>query len=172
MPMLKGSRKPNRIPLDTRFWAKVNKDGPIPVHAPELGPCWLWTSSRNNKGYGEIHTGSLSQNMLAHRAAWLLETGAMPTLNVLHRCDGGPIGCVRFSHLFQGTKADNTRDMMEKGRGMIGSRQPTAKLTEAAVTAIRAAYAGGARQREIAAQYGVSQPIISEIVTRRKWKHV
>jgi hypothetical protein len=25
-----------------RFWAKVNKDGPIPEHCSELGKCWVW----------------------------------------------------------------------------------------------------------------------------------
>ena len=27
--------------LAERFWAKVNKDGPVPEHRPDLGPCWI-----------------------------------------------------------------------------------------------------------------------------------
>src|SRR5687767_3489091 len=36
-----------------RFWAKVNKNGPIPEHRPDLGPCWLWTAALT-KGYGQF----------------------------------------------------------------------------------------------------------------------
>lgn len=32
-------------PVTLRFWEKVNKDGPIPEHQPELGPCWEWTGA-------------------------------------------------------------------------------------------------------------------------------
>jgi hypothetical protein len=32
---------PKPRPLGERFWVKVNKDGPVPVHCPELGPCWV-----------------------------------------------------------------------------------------------------------------------------------
>lgn len=41
---------PRNPPLEERFWAKVNKDGPIPEHRPELGPCWVWTGSLS-RGY-------------------------------------------------------------------------------------------------------------------------
>jgi hypothetical protein len=38
-----------------RFWAKVNKDGPIPAHRPDLGPCWIWTASLHKRsGYGQF----------------------------------------------------------------------------------------------------------------------
>lgn len=37
-----------------RFWSKVDKDGPIPAHKPELGQCWVWTASKNNAGYGRF----------------------------------------------------------------------------------------------------------------------
>ena len=40
-----------------RFWAKVNKDGPIPAHHPELGPCWIWTAATDPKGYGRFGIG-------------------------------------------------------------------------------------------------------------------
>lgn len=32
------------VPAEDRFWAKVNKDGPISEYAPELGHCWIWKS--------------------------------------------------------------------------------------------------------------------------------
>lgn len=37
--------------LPARFWAKIDKNGPIPQDRPELGPCWLWTGALID-GYG------------------------------------------------------------------------------------------------------------------------
>ena len=37
-----------------RFWKKVDKNGPIPEHRPELGPCWLWTGTVASHGYGNV----------------------------------------------------------------------------------------------------------------------
>lgn len=41
-------------PLRTRFEAMLDKDGPIPAHRPELGPCHQWTGKKDRKGYGLI----------------------------------------------------------------------------------------------------------------------
>ena len=35
--------------LEERFWRKVDKNGPIPEHRPELGPCWVWTAGTNTR---------------------------------------------------------------------------------------------------------------------------
>jgi hypothetical protein len=89
--------------MPVRFWAKVSKgDG-----------CWIWTGSRNPKGYGRLNTGNRVR--LAHAISWELSHGAVPDgLWVLHRCDNPP--CVRPDHLWLGTAADNTADMVAKGR--------------------------------------------------------
>jgi hypothetical protein len=39
------------IPTEA-FWFKVNKEGPVPAHRPELGPCWLWTGAHHKDGRG------------------------------------------------------------------------------------------------------------------------
>jgi HNH endonuclease len=104
-----------------RFWAKVNKDGPIPKHCPELGACWLWTASLRNKGYGAFsyrYAGQCVQAR-AHRFSWELAYGAIPDgLCVLHRCDTP--ACVNPHHLWIGTKAENNADMQQKGRKVSG----------------------------------------------------
>lgn len=47
---------PPRPAAESRFWARVNKDGPIPVRRPDLGACWLWTGANTTRpgrpGYG------------------------------------------------------------------------------------------------------------------------
>lgn len=79
------------------FWARVDKSGPIPEHRPDLGPCWLWTGSRQKRGYGMVR-GADGRTWLAHRVAYLLKWGAIPDDRELdHLCRTHP--CVRDSHL-------------------------------------------------------------------------
>lgn len=104
-----------------RFWAKVTQDGPVPVHRPELGPCWLWLAATNPSGYGKMSKGGHAAPLVAaHRLSWELHYGPVPDgLFVLHRCDNPP--CVRPDHLFLGTHDDNMADATAKGR-MRGTR--------------------------------------------------
>lgn len=55
-------------------------------------------------------------------------------------------------------------------RNALGSRHPNSKLTEADVRAIRASV--GVSQKDLADQYGVTQPRISKIINRTTWKHL
>lgn len=67
-----------------RFWAKVNKDGPI----SRLGtPCWLWTAAANNKGpraYG-VFAITKKQLVTAHAFSYWLVHGEF-VRGVDHRC--------------------------------------------------------------------------------------
>lgn len=88
------------------FWARVNRNGPIPDVRPDLGPCWLWLGAVNADGYG---VGSLhGEAMLAHRAAWKLDGRTLtPGLEIDHLCKVHP--CVRPSHLEEVTHEENVR---------------------------------------------------------------
>lgn len=110
------------LSLEDRFWPRVNKHGSVPVHRPELGPCWLWRGGCNAQGYGKF------LRMMAHRFAWELLVSSIPEgLRALHHCDNPP--CVKAiadehgpTHLFIGTQADNIHDMLAKGRHSPGKR--------------------------------------------------
>ena|SRR3990167_1865586 len=165
-------------PLAIRFWSKVNKDGPVPAHCPEFGPCWLWTGARYGNGYGEISV-SPGKNQASHRVSWTLHNGVVPDgVFVLHKCDTRL--CVNPDHLFLGTPLENVRDMMCKGRQVFGGRtsragerNANAKLTNDSVRAIRLRYSkGGVSQPELASEYGVSHTVISHLIRRKSWKHV
>jgi hypothetical protein len=169
--------------LIARFWARVNKAGP--VVRPELGPCWVWTGSRLHGGYGHMK-GVRRRELLAHRASWTIANG--PVLNglwVLHKCDNPP--CVRPDHLFLGTPQDNVRDCQEKGRTVLkkgqappwktgaarGSNAPHANFTEQVVEEIIQRYrAGGVSQRELAREFGVHQTTMHRLLSGKNWKHV
>jgi hypothetical protein len=81
--------------------------------------------------------------------------GAVPAgLHMLHRCDNPP--CVNPAHLFLGTNQDNMTDKVAKGRSAMFKLR---KLTDQQVAEIEARWAaGGIRQGELAAEYGISRP--------------
>jgi hypothetical protein len=78
--------------------------------------CTEWKGARQKNGYGRAYDVVSKRTVLAHRLAWEDAHGPIPEgMCVLHRCDNR--ACVKVAHLFLGTRADNTRDMHDKGRG-------------------------------------------------------
>lgn len=53
-----------------------------------------------------------------------------------------------------------------------GSDRPAAKLTDQQVIEIRQAVAHGAKQVDVAAEYGISQGLVSGIVNGHRWTHI
>lgn len=53
-----------------------------------------------------------------------------------------------------------------------GSQSQRAKVSDEDVIAIRARFANGEKQKDLAASYGLTQPSISLIVNRKNWKHL
>lgn len=122
--------------------------------------CWLWQRARNSQGYGQmaVHRRTMS----THRVAYVLEHGAIPDgLLVLHRCDVRR--CINPAHLFLGTTADNSADMVAKGRQAHGERNPRARLSDADVATIRARCAAGESRASVARAFGVSGPYVSTL---------
>lgn len=156
-------------PIEERFWSRVNKNGPVPQHCPELGPCWVWTAGRDSGGYGMLSYKKKSER--AHRVAYLLKHGKIPHGKcVLHRCDNRL--CVRDAHHFIGTKTVNTADMIAKGRQAKGEKKWSAKLTDAKVLDLRLRYAQGEVLKDLAAELGISEKEATFITTGRVWKHI
>jgi hypothetical protein len=82
---------PDRAP-EERFWAKVNKAGP--VH-PELGPCWVWTAGLSG-GYGIFWLNGKQNH--AYAVSWKWANGPVPPKRELdHLCRNR--ACVRPDHL-------------------------------------------------------------------------
>jgi HNH endonuclease/CENP-B-like protein len=161
-------RKSSRTPIEQRFWPKVRK----------TKTCWLWTASTDKKGYGWIGLGGhIAPRIYSHRLSWEIHNGKVPDgLFVLHDCDV-PL-CVRPDHLFLGTKSDNTRDMVSKGRHpsqkypglQAGENNGYAKLTNRQAEEIRQIYArGGISQEALGRRFGVVQTTISRIVLNKNY---
>lgn len=129
-------------------------------------------------GYGHFNWSRTNEESKktwrAHRVAWEFTYGSIPDgMRILHRCDNP--ACVRPSHLFLGTDADNTVDAFSKGRrkSPAGERHYLSKLTDSDIKEIRSlAGKRGITQRQLAARYGVCYQLISLIVKRHRWKHI
>ena len=96
--------------LDERFWSKVDQNGPVPAHRPDLGPCWLWTAEYlMPNGYGQLGVGGAAGGMqYAHRVAYELLVGPIPDgLEIDHLCFVRH--CVNPDHLEPVTHAENVR---------------------------------------------------------------
>lgn len=155
------------------FWAMVNRqDG-----------CWLWTGSLMSKRHPYGIFRFRGRNQKAHRMAWELTNGPIPTgMFVCHKCDVPR--CINPHHLFLGTPGDNVRDMIAKGRGSMqlrphnsyfvrnplvkarGEQCRSAKLTRAIVAEIRASIEP---TRVLAARYGVVRSTIKRVRAGSQW---
>lgn len=106
---------------EARFWSKVDKNGPIPEHRPELGPCWLWTDAPGKHGYAQVRIGGRDGKfVLVHRWAYENVVGPIPEGRQLDhichtdfsRCLGGDTclhrRCVNPAHLEPATARINT----------------------------------------------------------------
>lgn len=156
--------------MTDRFWAKVDKRGP--VIRPDLGRCWLWTSAKNAAGYGRFKFQSKQD--YAHRVAYTLTYGLIDDgLFICHRCDNP--SCVNPTHLFAAPAKENSLDRDLKGRGILpgaGIQHPSALFSESDIREIRRRRKEGETCISIANSYGVARTTISGICTRQKWAHV
>lgn len=145
--------------VEERFWAKVDKTS-------NPNGCWEWTASKVQTGYGKFwYRGKLSPT---HRIVLMMAGAELAPENfVCHRCDNRP--CCNPDHLFIGTAADNSSDMVRKGRSARGPERPNTKLTEAMVAEIRDLLKTSESQSHIASRFGVSQATISKIAVGKVW---
>jgi hypothetical protein len=150
------------ISTSERFWSKVAIAGD--------DDCWTWKASKRSEktGYGGFEFNK--RTVAAHRMAYELTNGPIPDgLLVRHTCDNRM--CCNPRHLLVGTKADNGRDMSERGRSPRGEKSGVSKLTESDVREIRSRY-GQETFIKLSKEYGVCKANVMSIVYRQSWKHV
>ncbi len=91
-----------------RFWAKVDKNGPLPPERPDLGVCWVWTASLKPNGYGQFGLSKERRSAYAHRVSYEMAHGAIPEgMHLDHLCRNP--ACVNPAHLEVVTCLENLR---------------------------------------------------------------
>jgi hypothetical protein len=150
------------------FW------GWLPLDDQDESVCTVWTGPKDKDGYGQF-SNSLGFSQYAHRVINEILHGKIPDgQQVLHRCDNP--SCMRDSHHWRGTQADNMKDMSIKGRacclGLKGEKSGSAILTEAKVLEIRELASKGASKWALARGFKISAYTAYAVVARRIWTQV
>jgi hypothetical protein len=146
------------------------------------GSCWIYQGAHFRKGYGNVHVRAIG-NIGAHILSYLIvnKEPLYPWECVLHHCDNP--ACGNPEHLFKGTKQENTRDAISKGRfvsniectrgkNLYGEKCPNAKLKVDDVVAIRKARTQGIGQKRLAKRFNVCYQTIQSIEHYRSWKSI
>lgn len=134
--------------------------------------CWIWQGPVNKArgGYGEFTMRAEGYNSArAHIVAYHIYCDdPIPDGGVVrHTCDTP--ACVNPDHLVLGDQKQNMQDMKERGRSAKGEGHSQAKLTAEQVLAI---YSDPRKHMDIAEQYGISVPTVSDIKRGHTWTHV
>lgn len=99
---LRRRRRPHED-IRNYFWSQVNKDG----------DCWIWTKSKDRKGYGQFYPEQLP--VRAHRFAYEQVHGELSKDILLdHICRNR--GCVNPSHLRPVDQSQNAQNLPQRSR--------------------------------------------------------
>lgn len=133
-------------------------------------PCIEWRKSKTVWGYGQVMFCGKMQK--AHRLslAWKLGRPLNNGECACHTCDNR--GCVNADHLFVGTHAENSADMVRKGRQAKGAENGSAVVSEVEVVAIRAHLRAGQKRAAVARFFEISWSQVDRIGRRESWRNI
>ena len=93
-----------------------------------------------------------------------------PGMQALHR-DDNPLNN-KAENIYWGTPKQNMEDRAAHGNMPVGEDHKCSKLTAEQVLEIRHLAERGVFQKEIARDFGISQPQVSDIFNRKCWAHL
>jgi hypothetical protein len=126
--------------------------------------CWEWQRAILKTGYG-FYTKD-NRKWRAHRYSYTINIGPIPAgLDVMHSCDNRK--CVNPAHLSVGTRLQNMRDALARGRTPRGEKHPGAKLNRKDAARIRL-LCETMTQKAVAEVFGVDPSTVCAVVNRYK----
>lgn len=160
-------RNPSIMPSELLWNERI-----LPRITPTDG-CWNWPGATVETGYGKVCFRIVNKRhvRMVHRIAMEIKIGRplMHSECALHRCDNRL--CFNPEHLFLGTRKDNNKDRMLKGRNadMRGDKNPKCNTNKEIVTAVLLDAANGISQRDMAKKHRLSKGAIWNIINGRHW---
>ena len=136
-----------------------------------VNECLIFNGSTNQSGYGHINVDKKLKPL--HRLSYERSKGKIPKdLVIRHTCDTPR--CWNPDHLLVGTRLDNSKDMVDRGRSdkPKGIKNANRKLNETQVIEIKNLLNKGIYQKDIASMYLVHQTHISRIKNDVSWRHL
>ena len=171
------------VTVDGRVWSCVLKTsrgvgGGSGNNKGIVGDRWQELRPRKDRyGYLKVHLRPIgtgrNETRLVHRLVCLAFLGdPKPGDTQVNHVNGKKENNFLFN-LEWSTPQKNIAHSMMEGLHVMGSRHPSAKLTEPCIVVIRARYREEhISQTSLAKEYGVSQQAISQLVSGKKWSHV
>ena len=133
--------------------------------------CTLWPYAKNDAGYGH-YTDETGIGITTAR--WVCERAngpaPSPKHDAAHSCRNH--ACITPRHLSWKTRKENMADQLRDGTRAWGEKQGSSKLTVEKVKAIRRLADTSMTFTEIAEKFGVSLSQVSNIWSRKHWRHV
>lgn len=166
-----------RVGDDGTIWSSWHKSGPRNRgRGSQLVPGGLWRLLRamtDKHGRKSVKLRPGKRQAFVHQLVLEAFVGPCPAgMEACHFPDRNPSNN-SLSNLRWDTHAANAGDQVRHGTDPKGERHGRAKLTAEHAVAIRAEYAaGGITQAQLAAKYGLTQPQINRIITRKRWAHL
>ena len=162
-----------------RFWDMVDKR--------EDNECWEWVGSLDSDGYGWFSTQSISNKIAtekkqkktttAHRYSALMKYGDLGDNMVRHTCDNRK--CVNPEHLILGTAKDNSRDMVERNRSLVGEKNANSALSDIQAKEILVKYQHAVDNnskhgilKRLSIEYKVSKQVIYRVTSKQCYSHI
>jgi hypothetical protein len=133
--------------------------------------CWIWTGKLSSVGRAVITLGARLHH--AARFAYVaINDKPIGQMYACHSCDN--ILCVNPEHLWLGTAADNSQDMVRKGRqrDQRGVKHNLHVLDDNTVRAIRKELKEGKSIAVVSGMFGVSKHCVFCVKHRKTWSHV
>ena len=165
-----------RVGDDGSVWTawKAKGSGYEGGFQPIIGSSWRrMKCKKDHNGHFRIAlvANGITSSHGVHRLVLFAFIGPCPPgLEACHN-DGNPANNTP-SNLRWDTRKANQSDRINHGTSNRGERHGKSKLTDEVVRRIRDRCAAGETQHDVARDLKISQPMVSNIVSKRNWKHV